>query len=64
LREVITFVYEEVAEYISNFFSNTEIKIKIVVEHKCPNLVLEGCCPAEFSSNLPHHNSLEVSGID
>ncbi len=28
-----------------------------------PNLILEGLCPAEFSSNLPQHTSLEVSSI-
>ncbi len=27
------------------------------------NLILEGRCPAKFSSNLPHHTCLEVSSI-
>ncbi len=27
------------------------------------NLILEGLCPAEFSSNLPQHTCLEVSSI-
>ncbi len=29
----------------------------------CPNLVLEGRCPAEFSSNLPQHTCREVSSV-
>ncbi|KAI2665280.1 Kinesin-like protein KIF21A [Labeo rohita] len=29
----------------------------------CPNSVLEGRCPAEFSSNLPEHTCLEVSSM-
>ncbi len=29
----------------------------------CPKSVLEGHCPAEFSSNLPQHTCLEVSSM-
>ncbi len=30
---------------------------------ECPKSVLEGHCPAEFSSNLPQHTCLEVSSM-
>ncbi len=33
------------------------------LEQGSPNLILEDLCPAEFSSNLPQHTSLEVSSI-
>ncbi len=29
----------------------------------CPNSVLEGRCPAEFSSNLPQHTCMEAPSI-
>ncbi len=29
----------------------------------CPNSVLEGQCPAEFSSNLPQNTCLKVSSM-
>ncbi len=31
------------------------------LDQGCPNSVLEGRCPAEFSSNLPKHTCMEVS---
>ncbi len=34
-----------------------------VVKQGSSNLILEGRCPAEFSSNLPQHTCLEVSSI-
>ncbi len=33
------------------------------IEQGSSNLILEGRCPAEFSSNLPQHTCLEVSSI-
>ncbi len=48
-----------------------EISISIKLVSRCikhlkqgsSNLILEGRCPAEFSSNLPQHTCLEVSSI-
>ncbi len=34
-----------------------------MLEQGSPHSVLEGRCPAEFSSNLPQHTCLEVSSI-
>lgn len=36
---------------------------KYVLYQGCPNSVLDGRCPAEFSANLPQHNFLEVSSM-
>ncbi len=33
------------------------------LDQACPNSVLEGQCPAEFSSNLSQHTCLEVSSM-
>ncbi len=33
------------------------------LDQGCPNSVLEGQCPAEFSSNLSQHTCLEVSSM-
>ncbi len=33
------------------------------IDQGCPNSVLEGRCPAEFSSNLPQHTCLEASSM-
>ncbi len=35
----------------------------ICIDQGCPNSVLEGRCPAEFSSNLPHHTCKEASSM-
>ncbi len=33
------------------------------IKQGCPNSVLEGRCPAVFSSNLPQHTCMEVSSM-
>ncbi len=37
--------------------------VKCPLEQGSSNLILEGRCPAEFSSNLPQHTCLEVWSI-
>ncbi len=35
----------------------------VILDQGSSNLILEGRCPAEFSSNLPQHTCMEVSSI-
>ncbi len=36
---------------------------ELALQQGCPNSVLEGRCPANFSSNLPQHTCWEVSNM-
>ncbi len=53
-------MWSDFAERIENLLLGI---IEDGLNQGCPNWVLEGRCPAEFSSNLPQHTCMEDSSM-
>ncbi len=61
LHPSVNSIYSSINSSIHSIYPS--IHSIIYLQLGSPNLILEGLCPAEFSSNLPQHTSLEVSSI-